>query len=349
MFLQGLEEQTRHLSGVEHAAGTPDVHGRARFLSLPDNRRLAYSELGDVQGFPLFYLHSHAGSRLEGRFFHDSARAAGFRLIAIDRSGLGLSDFNPGAGKSSHADDLLLLADHLDLGSFGLLSWSGGVTAALAVAAATPERVKFQLSLAPVSLTASVVDGDGLIDTVVTGLRMSFWKALIRTRCHLASRWLGPEHYLSRLKQLVSAVDRRVLESPEVLACMRRNMREAARQGDEGVISDLLCGLAATRLAREPVTVPVQFWQGMSDALVPGHSIQQIADMLPFASCHRVPGQGHFGFLQDSSAILLAARRRFLSSTCRPQGLYPASEAQDICRRRDEPGSWSPVIAGVRK
>ncbi len=347
MYLQGLEEYTRQHSGVEQEAGTPDVHGRARFLLLPDDRRLAYSELGDVQGFPLFYLHSHAGSRLEGRFFHDSARAAGFRLIAIDRSGLGLSDFNPDSGKSSHVDDLLLLADHLDLGCFGLLSWSGGVTTALAVAAASPDRVKFQLSLAPVSLTAPAAETEGLFDSIVHGLQMSFWKALIRTRCQLSARWLGPDHYLSRLKQLVSAVDRRVLDSPEVMVGMRRNMREAARQGSDGVISDLLGGLADSRLAREPVMVPVQFWHGMSDTLVPGHVIQQIADMLPMASCHRIPGRGHFGFLQDSSAILLAARRRFLSSACGPQGLHATAVAQDICR--DEPASWSPAIAGVRK
>jgi hypothetical protein len=58
-------------------------------LRLGDGRRLGYAQYGVPDGEPFFYFHGHPGSRLEGRFAHAAAAAAGLRVLALDRPGEG--------------------------------------------------------------------------------------------------------------------------------------------------------------------------------------------------------------------------------------------------------------------
>jgi pimeloyl-ACP methyl ester carboxylesterase len=67
----------------------------ARTIRLRDGRRLGYAEGGDPAGRPLLYFHGWPGSRVEGRLGDEAARAKGVRLIALDRPGMGLSDYQP--------------------------------------------------------------------------------------------------------------------------------------------------------------------------------------------------------------------------------------------------------------
>jgi pimeloyl-ACP methyl ester carboxylesterase len=64
-----------------------------RTVQLEDGRRLGYAEWGDPSGQPLFYFHGWPGSLVEGRLADQSAKARRVRLIALDRPGMGLSDF----------------------------------------------------------------------------------------------------------------------------------------------------------------------------------------------------------------------------------------------------------------
>lgn len=55
-----------------------------------DGRTLAYEEVGDQAGVPLFMLHGTPGSRLSGRHPDPSrVEAAGLRIISYDRPGYG--------------------------------------------------------------------------------------------------------------------------------------------------------------------------------------------------------------------------------------------------------------------
>ena len=107
-------------------AAVPEAAAATRMIVLADGRRLAYSEYGDTHGSPVFYFHSQASSRLEGRFFHRDAERGGFRIIAIDRPGTGFSDPRPGMKHRDFVGDVLALADSLAIPEFGLLAWAGG-------------------------------------------------------------------------------------------------------------------------------------------------------------------------------------------------------------------------------
>lgn len=338
MYLQGLEENTRHQNAVQRLATFADLHGGVRLLTLESGRRLAYSEYGDPQGFPLFYLHSHGSSRLEGMFFHDSARAAGFRLIAMDRPGLGLSDFLDCRRGDEHVQDLLILATRLGITEFALLSWSGGAEFVFDVAGIAASRVRFQLCIAPLPGLIGYRQSDPVLELV----SKAFWRGLIRVRCRLAVRSNGPARYLRRLQQHLGRTDRRVLEDARIRSMLEASAREAALGGHRGLCQDVGRSVQVRALSGLPTGVPLVFWQGCADSLAMPDQCQRLAEVMPRAVLHRVPNKGHFSFLQDSREILLSARRQFLT----PSGLR-RSPAQDI--RPEDPVRDSLAIAGVRK
>ena len=103
-----------------------EAHTTDRTIRLRDGRRLGYAEWGDRGGWPLLYFHGWPGSRLEARLGDEAARTKGVRLIAVDRPGMGLSDYEPGRTLVDWPDDVLELAAALALERFAVLGISGG-------------------------------------------------------------------------------------------------------------------------------------------------------------------------------------------------------------------------------
>jgi hypothetical protein len=101
------------------------AHGQVR---LPSGRRIGYAEYGDPSGPLVFYFHGTPGSRIEGGLIADEAMAAGIRLVALERPGIGLSDYQPGRQILSWPADVASAAEALGYGgtSFGLVGLSGG-------------------------------------------------------------------------------------------------------------------------------------------------------------------------------------------------------------------------------
>ena len=124
-------------------------------LRLPDGRALAYLEVGDPEGRPVFYFHGGPGSRLEARLFDDLCKELGVRLIAADRPGYGLSDDQKDRTYLDWPGDVAALADHLGIERFAVLGWSSGGPYAAAVAYEIPERLSVAAIVAGVGPIAA--------------------------------------------------------------------------------------------------------------------------------------------------------------------------------------------------
>lgn len=90
-------------------------------LTLPDGRKLGYSQYGLATGKPIFYCHGLPGSRVEAGHLHEAAVETGARIIATDRPGMGLSTFQPGRTVLDHPKDLEHLATHLKINKYGVM------------------------------------------------------------------------------------------------------------------------------------------------------------------------------------------------------------------------------------
>jgi hypothetical protein len=100
-------------------------------IELPDGRRLAYCECGARDGAPVFFFHGWPGSRLDFAPNDATAAAAGVRVIAVDRPGIGGSAPQGGRKVLDWPTDVAALADSLALDRFAVLGFSfGGPTPA---------------------------------------------------------------------------------------------------------------------------------------------------------------------------------------------------------------------------
>ncbi|GAH37048.1 unnamed protein product, partial [marine sediment metagenome] len=84
---------------------------KGKRIRLRDGRALGYAEFGDPGGRPVFYFHGFPGSRLEAQLGDGEASRSGVRLIAVDRPGFGLSDFQAGRRIVDWPDDVSALTD----------------------------------------------------------------------------------------------------------------------------------------------------------------------------------------------------------------------------------------------
>ena len=74
------------------AASQINSEGRVR---LSSGRHIGYAEYGVATGIPVFYFHGTPGARTEAILIAEEATSAGIRLVALERPGIGLSDYHP--------------------------------------------------------------------------------------------------------------------------------------------------------------------------------------------------------------------------------------------------------------
>src|SRR5687767_2767990 len=133
-------------------------------IRLDDGRSLAYAEWGARRGQPVFFFQGTPGGRLT-RWWDDALPAAcDVRLITVDRPGIGRSHYKRGRSVVDWADDLMQLADHLELERFPVVAFSSGGPYALACASRAPDRVSAVALASPLGRA----DLPGVVDEMST-------------------------------------------------------------------------------------------------------------------------------------------------------------------------------------
>lgn len=278
-------------------------------ILLPDARRLAYAEYGDVTGTPVMVFHGLPGSRLcWGQLPGDPLFPLHVRVIAPDRPGYGRSDPSPGRNLLSWANDVAALADALALQRFAVLGISGGGPGALACAWRMPTRV----SAVGVVSSAAPADAPGVFEGMshTNHFFMNLaWRMpwLSRLNIQLLSTFIrrNPERYLTMMQYKVDKVDRDILARPAVLQMLAQDFREALRSGSEGMADDMAAnhgGPWGFRL--DEISVPAHVWICELDRSVPPAMGRYLADNLPNSKTTFVRGAGHLWPLVHFGEIL---------------------------------------------
>ena len=205
-------------------------------LTLSDGRTLGFAEWGDQAGTPVFHFHGSSSSRLEHPI--DPGSLDGVRLVTLDRPGHGLSDFQAGRRLLDWPTDVVALADHLGIDSFGVSGWSFGGPYAMACARLIPDRltgVALISSFAPYDRLGSTADM-ARFNKVALGLarRAPWW--LARRFMSIQGKALTnkPEKTAKRMLSSLPDVDREVLEQSAVIEVLVPAMTEAYRNGADG-------------------------------------------------------------------------------------------------------------------
>jgi pimeloyl-ACP methyl ester carboxylesterase len=283
------------------------THQSDNQIKLRDGRRLGYAEFGDPLGKPVLFFHGYPGSRWDGAETGHAAERVGVRLIAPDRPGMGLSDYQPKRRLLDWPQDVMELTNALKLDHFAVIGYSGGGPYALACA--------FQLDtrLSAVGIVAGIgpLTEPGAVDGMVKNNIQLFQMArrtpwLLRLIFSLNRRMDSLKLMQAAVPQMPS-VDQEVVLQPGVLARMAKDYSEAFRQGARGTVHE------GALYAREwgfklcEVTRRVQLWQGEQDTNAPAAMGRFQAQHLPNCQATFYPADGHISIIVNHAAEILMA------------------------------------------
>jgi pimeloyl-ACP methyl ester carboxylesterase len=288
-------------------------------VPTPDGRTLEVLDAGPGDGVPLVFHHGTPQGAIPFPPLERPAAERGIRVISYSRPGYGGSTPRPEGTVADDARDTATILDHLGVGEFMTMGWSGGGPRALACAAVLPDRCRAAaccVGLVP----ASEFDGD--IRDGMAEENVAEFTAAMAGREEL-SRFLDTQagyfavtgdEIAAALGGLAPPVDRAALTG-ELADLMAESMRAAGRQGTVGWLDDDLTMLRDWGFRVADITVPVAVWQGTEDAMVPFRHAEWLAAHVSGCRANLVEGEGHLSLLARIGDILdellaLAGRAR---------------------------------------
>jgi pimeloyl-ACP methyl ester carboxylesterase len=306
-------------SAREYVARSADRHRSCENLTLRlcDGRTLGYAEYGAVGGKPVLVFHGGLGARVQVRVAHAPALARGIRIIAPDRPGQGLSTRQLGRTIADWPGDVRELADALGIARFAVVGISGGGPYAAACASALPERVS------RAGIISGVAPGAG--HELANGLRRRArgLVSLVLDRPGVTRAVMDlaavpcrsvPERIFALARALALPADQPTLRRPEVAAALSTGLREAFRQGGQGVADELLLLMQPWTVRLDQIRVPVRLWHGDADAMVPVAMGRYFAQAIPTCRAEFVAGGGHYMVFERIGAFLEAMIERACDS-----------------------------------
>lgn len=265
-------------------------------LTLVDGRRLGYAEYGAPAGTPVIFFPGTPSGRLFHHPDESIAVSLGARVITVDRPGFGLSDFQPERSLLDLPQDVVQLADALELDRFAVAGISGGAPYVAACAFNIPERLT----------AAGIVSGVGPTDGPDGTRGMSRERRLgVIVARHVA--WLtrpllwrvsnpqrSGERYFENIAAQSSVRDRAILARPEIRAMLIRNWSEANRHGVRGYAWETVIFSRPWGFRLEDIAMDVNLWHGEEDASMPIAVGQYMARTIPTCHATFIHDEGHF-------------------------------------------------------
>jgi pimeloyl-ACP methyl ester carboxylesterase len=269
---------------------------RNQTIQLSDGRQLGFAEYGAPKGKPIFFFPGGPSTRLFHHPDESIATSLGARIINIDRPGYGLSSFQPQRTLFDWPDDVLELADALELETFSIAGISAGGPYVAVCAYKIPERV----------FNATIISGVGLTD-IEADTQKLYRKRQIAITLARKAPWLlrpliwllqnprrDPERYFVRTFAESSPPDQAILSQPEIKNILIPNWAEGVRQGVRGFAREGIILAHPWGVPLEEIAVPVFIWHGDNDASIPLSMAEQIHHAIPSSKLHVIPNEGHF-------------------------------------------------------
>lgn len=303
------------------APSTPDTPlATDHSIQLQDGRRLAYTDMGARDGYPVFFGHGMPGSRLEGRFFHQRARRHGFRIITPDRPGIGKSDFQRKRSLLDYPIDILHLANALGLKRFSHVGWSSGGSRTLACAFALRRRMDLGVCLSGYTSFDEYSQPQRFVEgTRWPGPRLARLSPKLTKAAVGVAAWMFRRHpglYMREAEQLISSEDRDLLRHFLRGKVFRRDQLECLASGGNAIATDLLTELESWGFRLADVKVPILIYQGMQDPFIAVDYARHLANNLPNASLTLLPEAGHlYPLAEHFQDELFSRMRRHLNQT----------------------------------
>lgn len=289
------------------AIARPKLEGN---VAVGEDRRIGFAEFGDPQGRAIFWLHGTPGARrqipMEARVY---AEKANIRLIGLDRPGIGSSTPHRYDTVVAFSEDLRTIADTLGIDKMVVVGLSGGGPYTLGCAAAMPDRV---VGVGVIGGVAPTVGVDAITGGLMgnLGIRVAPLLQYAGTPIGLVAsaliRFIKP--VASPVADLYGRVspeaDRRLLARPEIKAMFLDDLLNGSRKQLAAPFSDIVVFARDWGFRLDEITVPVRWWHGDADHIVPYKHGQHVVSRLADAELYPMPGESHLAGLGRAEEIL---------------------------------------------
>ena len=278
-------------------------------VAVRGERRLSFAEFGNPRGAPVFWLHGTPGGRrqvpVEARKY---ALENDLRIIGIDRPGIGTSTPHLYDDVLDWTGDLAVLADNLGVDTFRVIGLSGGGPYALAAGVALPERVH------GIGVLGGVAPTQG-VDAIRGGLvEIAPYAAPIlgAVRLPLSYTLAAVIHAVKPLAGVAIGTygvfqprgDRELLARPEVKAMFLDDLINGARFQVGAPLADIILFTRYWGFDAADVTVPVRWWHGDDDHIIPhAHGVHMV-ERLPDAVFATIDGESHLSGMNVATDVL---------------------------------------------
>lgn len=214
-----------------------------RFALRPDGSRVAFSDYGPASGRPVLVVHSSMTTRFVSRRLVKALQARGFRPMAIDRPGFGLSDPMAGLLAGLHnpfaaaADDVALVAAEARVRRFDVVS-RGAAHHLLALGRTCPQLLGRVIITNP--------DPDSHSDPRRTGVIGAFKESylrrpgIVRTMARIICTQLSEAKFPALLARTLegSPPDAAAMAHPDIVEDYWRSVRPFATGRIEGYVNE---------------------------------------------------------------------------------------------------------------
>ena len=288
------------------AIARPKLEGN---ITVGDDRQIGFAEFGDPQGRAVFWLHGTPGARrqipMEARVYAEQRQ---IRLIGVDRPGIGSSSPYQYDTVFAFAEDLRTIADTLGIDRFEVIGLSGGGPYTLACAAAMPDRVVAAGVLGGVAPVRGADAIGGGVSTLITAAApvVEVAGAPLRLVASQLIRLIRPvaEPALYAYARISPEADRRLLVRPEFKAMFLDDLLNGSRKQLAAPFADVVVFARDWGFRLDEVKVPIRWWHGGRDHIVPFEHGQHVVSRLPDAQLTHLPGESHLAGLGRAEEIL---------------------------------------------
>lgn len=278
----------------------PRYEGR---VAVRDGRYLGIAEFGPPAAEQtIVWFHGTPGARRQvPEAARRLARARHVRILGIDRPGVGLSTPYLYDRLVDATVDLELALERLGVDRFATVGLSGGAPYALAAAHAFPERVP------RVGILGGVVPsggeegtGGGLVSLArrfkpLLPLLSEPVGSLLTTIVRVARPVASPA--LDLYARFAPPGDQAVLRTPEIKEMFLDDLLNSGRHGMRAAAYDAILFTRYWGFDVRDLRVPVTWWQGDEDTIVPLAHAEHIVALIPGAELRVRHGDGHLGGL----------------------------------------------------
>ncbi|KAL9067896.1 MAG: hypothetical protein Q9157_006675 [Trypethelium eluteriae] len=277
-------------------------------MVLDDGRKLGYSVYGAREGYSVFWFHGWPGSRLRAKAnLLRCGSKLNIRLIAVDRPGIGLSDFQPNRTLLDWPKDVQALAAHLGIRQYKVIGTSGGGPYALACAKAIPpsecSAVGVLAGAAPWDLenTQYLIRSVRIIRNIASWSSLLRWLAIyigvLQKKRYDRIRLLIRQTKLQESRRPSTKTSRtdlvRLERDVKIQELEKRSFEESVRQGIRGLAEDNRLLTSSWGFELEEIERNVLLWYGEEDKKTPIRAGYNMASRLPNGKLKAYRGENH--------------------------------------------------------